>query len=192
MAYPDVWQETALVGITPIDGSADQYATITETIDIDMGDKDIEGITTIKGGRLTKFTPQADTSVTIELYPVDIGGQASGSGVAQLFHTTDANWDVSQPVSVNASLNREKYQVAVLLTEDSDVATAEAAATGNAYRFVFKNAYLTSYKPSYTDKVLKVTATFKVPAFNKAGTANITEESSDSGTTLVALSSYTS
>jgi len=191
MAYPDVWQETAIVGVTPTGGTAEAFATITETVDVDMGDKDIEGVATLKGGRLTKYTPQADTSVTLELYPVDIGGTASGSGVAQLFHTTDANWDTSQPISVNASLNRERYQIAVLWAESqpTDI-TAEGAATGNAYRFVLKNAVLTSYKPSYTDKILKVTATFKAPAFAKDGTANITEESSDSGTTMAALSAY--
>ena len=60
MAFPDAWEETAFVSITKLDGSEIQYMTITESIDINVGDNPGESIPTVSGGRLWKRSPQED------------------------------------------------------------------------------------------------------------------------------------
>ena len=91
------WSETALVAIAYYGNGSEtsndiQFATLMETIDIDMGDKDIDQIASLAGGRLVKKTPQDITTITLECYPVDIDAKGA-TGIAQLFHDTEANWD---------------------------------------------------------------------------------------------------
>ena len=69
----DAWMEEALVAISIIDGSDVQFAALTETIDFDVGEKDIEGIPLVNGGRVTKWNPEGDTTVTLEAYPLQAG-----------------------------------------------------------------------------------------------------------------------
>jgi len=192
------WSETALVAIAYYGSGSEtsndiQFASLTETIDIDMGDKDIDQVASIGGGRLVKKVPQDITTITLEMYPLDIDA-IGGTGVAQLFHDTKANWDSSEPLEVTSSRNRELYRIAILWTDDTSVTTGNGAVTSgsNAYRIIFAHAYCTSAKPSFTDGVLKVTATFKVPAFNPNGVGNIHEQSIDGTATLNALNTYNS
>ena len=49
---------------------------------------------------------------------------------------------------------------------------------------------LVSHKASYTDGILKVTATFKYPAFNKAGAVKMDRWDSGDQTALAAISTY--
>ena len=70
---PETWSELANVGITILGGSEVQFATITETVDIDLGDKDFDAIATLGGGRLVKFNPQDVTTITLEAYPLEAG-----------------------------------------------------------------------------------------------------------------------
>jgi len=71
MGLDGAWSETALVGIAAQGGTDVKFASITETVDIDIGDKDFDVIATLAGGRLVKFTPQEPTTITLEAYPVD-------------------------------------------------------------------------------------------------------------------------
>jgi len=187
------WSETAFVTITKYaagGGTDVQYAAITETIDIDMGDKDIEQLPTLIGGRVVKKIPQDITTVTFEGYPVDIDA-TGGTGVSVAFH--GGTWDTAEPLAVVSSINRDLFRIAILWTDDT-AATSGAgatAATTNAYRIIFAHAYMTSMKPSYTDGILKVTFAFKCPAFNKNGVALIKEDSGDA-TALTTLNTYSS
>jgi len=187
---PDTWSELGLVGITLLGGSEVQFATITETVDIDIGDKDFDAIATLAGGRLVKFNPQDVTTITLEAYPLEAGTAAgsTGEGFFHLMNTIDA----SQPQSIAVDHQRDKYQVVVLWTEDTTVTTASSAVTNSneAMRIVVKNGYFTGVKPAFTDGVLKFTVTFKCPPFNKAGTANVTMESTDGTGDLAAVGSY--
>jgi len=192
------WSETALVAVAYYGNGSEtnndiQFATLTETIDIDMGDKDIDQVPSIAGGRLVKKVPQDITTITFEAYPTDIDVKG-GTGLSQLFHTTEANWDASEPLQVTASRNRELYRIAILWTDDTSVTTANGAVSSgsNAYRIVFAHCYCTSMKPSFTDGVLKFTLSFKVPAFNPNGVANIMEQSTDGSASLNALNTYNS
>ena len=190
------WSETALVSIAYYGNGSQsnndmQFAALTETIDIDMGDKDIDQIVSVAGGRLVKKVPQDLTTITFELYPLDIDAKGE-TGISQIFHDISSNWDSSEPLEVSATRNRDLYRIAILWTDDTSVTTGNGAISSgsNAYRIIFAHAYCTSYKPSFTDGVLKVTATFKVPAFNPNGVANIHEQSTDSTAGISALSTY--
>lgn len=188
----DTWSETAYVAITEIDGTDIEFATITETVDLDIGDKDFDVINTLKGGRLVKFNPQEPSTITLEAYPVEAGtgSGTEGKGFEDLIHTGDT----SQPISVDFDRNRTKVRCVVLWTDDTTVTNATDAPTSGseAMRFVLKNGYVTSAKPSFTDGVLKYTVNMKFPAFNKAGDANGTIESTDGTEDLTAVSAYTS
>ncbi len=182
------WSETALVTITKLDGSNVEFAALTETIDIDMGDKDVDQIANVGGGRMVKKTPQDVTTLTFEGYPVDIDS-AGGTGVSQMFE--GGVWDTTEPMVAYSSLGRDLFRIAILWTDDT-AATSGAGSTSagtNSYRITFAHCWMNSMKPSFTDGILKFTFSFKCPAFNPKGTANIREESGDA-TALPTLSAY--
>jgi len=189
------WSETALVAIASPSGTDVKFAAITETIDIDIGDKDFDALATLSGGRLVKFTPQEPTTITFEAYPVEAGTEGMGSattgtGFFDLMNTIDA----AQPLAISVDRTRTKHRVAIMWTDSTSEtdATAEITATDSALRIVAADGYFTSVKPSFTDGVLKFTVTFKVPPFDKTGAANVKMESTAGSDTLAALASYTS
>jgi len=191
MSAPDTWSETALVAFTKRTGTQDvEFYTITETVDIDIGEKGFDAIATLAGGRLIKFNPQDTTTITLEAYPVEAGTDSgtTGKGFWDLMNTADTE----QPLSISADRVRDKYRLVILWTDDTTVTSATSAINLNqsGLRFVAKNGYITSVKPSFTDGVLKHTITFKCAPFDKDGTANIEIQSTD-GTATSSLATYT-
>lgn len=189
----DTWSETAKVAIAAQSGADVQFVTITETVDIDIGDKDFDVIATLAGGRLVNFKPQDVTTITLEAYPTEAGTDTgtTGKGFFDLVNTLDT----SQAVVVPVDRTRSKYRVAVMWT-DADV-NAEAqvvSPTNTALRVVASDGYFISAKPSFTDGLLKFTVKYKVPPFDKSGSANVKVESVSGSTTatLSPLASYTS
>ena len=174
----DTWTETCLIEITKKDDSPVQFAAITETVDIDQGDKDIEQIANLKGGRILKYVPQEITTITFEGYPLDVDS-AGGTGVSQMFQ--GYTWDTTEPMITKSSITRDKFQVAILWTNDTAATTASGttSTTTDAYRWWATNCRMVSCKPSFTDGVLKFTFAFKVAPFDRTGTAQINEESGD-------------
>jgi len=194
-AVDDAWMETCLIAISIQEGSDIQFAGVTETVDFDIGEKDIEGIPLVNGGRVTKWTPEGDSSITFEAYPLQAGTDTgtTGLGFYDLMHSVDA----SVPIRVVNDRDRDKYRVLVLWTNDPTPTTAQAA-TANTYsalRIGMADGHFTSVKPSFTDGILKFTVTFKVAAFDKAGAGNVMMEScagTSAGDVLPAVASYTS
>jgi len=191
----DAWMETCLVGISIIDGSDVQFASLTETIDFDIGEKDIEGIPLVNGGRVTKFNPEGDTTLTFEAYPVEAGTDTgtTGKGFFDLMHSQDA----SVPIRVSNDHERDKYRVLVLWTNDSTATTAQSTTAQNAsaLRIGVAEGMFTSVKPSFTDGVLKFTITYKCAAFDKSANNNVMVEScagSTASDVLPAVAAYTS
>jgi len=190
----DTWSELAKVAIAAQSGSDVAFQSITETVEIDIGEKGFDVIATLSGGRLVKFTPQEPTEITLEAYPVDAGTDSgtTGKGFFDLLNSADT----TQPILVSADRVRNKYRIAIMWT-DSTAAGAESAVvtpTNQALRIAAADGYFTSVKPSFTDGVLKFTITYKVPPFDKDGTANVRIESVSGSTTatMTALASYTS
>jgi len=191
----DAWMETCLVSIAAQAGTDIPFQALTETVDIDLGEKDIEGVPLVNGGRVTKWTPEGDTSITLEAYPLeagndDISAATAGTGFFDLLHVEDT----SQPAVITNSRTRNKYRIAIMWTDDTAVtnaASAVATTASTAMRVTAANGYITSVKPSFTDGILKFTIVFKVAAFTKAAAGQILMESCDATASLTALQSYT-
>lgn len=203
----DAWMETALVCFSPQVATAAsarnvQFAAITETIDIDQGEKQFEQIPLINGGRITKITPETETSVTLEAYPlyaghsggIISGSDTSGEGFFDLLHNEDTTASLQQ---ISVSRKRIKYRLVVLWTNKqaaTDATEVVVQPTNKALRFAAADGYIVSVKPSYTDGVLKFTIVYKATPFDAAGNANIAWASIGTGTgtvTMTALASYT-
>jgi len=194
-ATDDAWMETCLIAISKIGGSDMQFAGITETIDMDIGEKGIEGVPILNGGRVAKWAPEGDSTITFEAYPLEAGTDSgtTGHGFFDLMHSADN----SVPIRILNDRNRDKYRVLFLWTNDSTVTTAQSATTNtySAIRIGFADGYFTSVKPSFTDGILKFTITFKCTAFDKSANANVLAEScagASESDVLPAISSYTS
>jgi|6_EtaG_2_1085325.scaffolds.fasta_scaffold170009_2 hypothetical protein len=182
MAIPDSWSETAFVSIAIKSGSWQTFQALTETIDVDMGEKAVEWVPDIAGGRISKFTPQAETTVTLEAYPIEAGTAATtataGTGFFDLMY---ANTTTTQPQSITSSRDRLNVKIVLLWTTVSGTTTATeslaTATTDAALRMQFAEGYVTSIKPSFTDGIVKFTIEAKFPPFNKSGTSTQTFES---------------
>ncbi len=185
----DSWQETCLVAISAQGGADVAFQALTETVDIDNGEKDIEGVALVNGGRVAKWTPESDATITLEAYPVSVG-KPTGDGFFQLLYTST---DAAQPLLIAGDHSRAKYRMAILWTNDPTVTSATAVTTGSyeGMRMSFADGYFTSVKPSFTDGILKFTITFKVTAFDKAAATNKQFESTDGTGVLPALAAYT-
>jgi len=195
MAFPDAWEETAFVEIQEFGGSAIQFGAITDTIDINEGDVPGEGQPTLAGGRIWKQSPQEDGEITLEIYPVELD---TTSGVGLFQHYAGGTWDTEEPLitdtdwPASTSRTRDQFRIVVLWTNDASATTASGAtsASTDSIRFAAMGCRMTSHKASFTDGILKITATFKWPAFNKAGTVKMSRWDSGDQTAIEALSTY--
>ena len=194
-AIDDAWMETCFIAISKIDGSDVQFAALTETVDFDIGEKDIEGVPILNGGRVTKWSPEGDSTITFEAYPLEAGTSTGtiGTGFFDLLHTQDE----SAPIRITNDRKRDKYRILVLWTNDSTVTTAQStiANTYSAFRIGMADGHFTSVKPSFTDGLQKWTVTFKVAAFDKDAGGNVMMESCAGASTtdvLPVIASYTS
>lgn len=183
--YPDAWREVCKIGI--IQGTTcTEFAGFTEDITaMDWGEKDIEGLPLVNGGRVVKFTPMTDESITLKVYPVKADANTTES-VSQLFHPQTA-LDSTVPIVVNNSLTRNQFGI-ILLWATTLPATSQTVPGDSipAYRIQVINAYMTSYKPSFDDKIFSAEVTFKWAPFAKDGTKNKREESTDGSQPLAA------
>jgi len=195
MAAPDAWRQLAYVAIAKQAGSDVEFRSKIETIDISIGDRPIEGIALINGGRITKFNPEEDTEITLECYHAEAGTDTgtTGEGWFDLFYNTT---DTAQALRLtNATVEPQKLRVAILWTDDTTQTSAASQVVSGkaALRIVAADGYLTSVKPSFTDGILKFAVTFKIPPRDASANACVLIESLDaSATTMTALQSYTS
>jgi len=204
-AVTDAWMEKCLITVSKQGDSKDYHAAgMTETVDFDFGDKDIEGVALTNGGRVTKWNPEGDSTITFEAYPLQAGTTSDAvdnedlTGWDDLMYSEDSLNTVASAKNnrVKNDHNRDLYRVLFLWTNDTSAtsAAAETAADKSAYRLGAANGYFTSVKPSFTDGVLKFTITFKVVPFDKSGDGNLLKESaagSIAADALPAIANYT-
>jgi len=191
----DAWQRHAL--ITVEDGTtAVQIHALTETVDIDVGERDLDIINLLNLGQIPKHGSIGLTTVTFEGYCKEAGTTVAGTatGYWDLFAEKPAK-DASDPIAVSISNVLTRYRVSILWTNDGAATTASGAVTSGAtyfgMRFVIADCYCTAHKESFTDGVLKTTLTFKGVAFNASASARIKMESIDAtASALAALASY--
>ena len=176
-AYPDSWDELALVGIKrERDTNEVQFAGIIEDITgFDIGEKDIEGRALLNGGRAVRRIPMTDGELTLKLIPVGVA--LDGTGVLQHFHPQAVD-DTDDPYAVFNTQLRQKHRIVIVW---STVLPATAEAVGVAgeptQRVTISNAWLTTAPISFDDKSHTIEATFKWAPFTKSGTANVKFES---------------
>lgn len=193
------WSETCLVSIEPEGYGALLFQAMTETIDPDFGEKGVEYIPILSGGRITKYLPQEDTTITLELYPLYVGtvgwpatgATATATGV---FDILDGAADTADPVQVVMDHTRLPIRLSILWTDDTAATNAAGALATSKVgtRMSWADGFMTSVKPSFTDGILKMTVTCKFPAFNKSNTCCSYFESQTLTTTtsLTALTTY--
>ena len=186
------WSEFCKIGICAQSGSEVEFQSITETVDIDIGDKDFDVIATLGGGRVVKFSPQEPITITLEAYATQAGTAtgAVGQGFFDLMNTADT----SQPLQVSADRVRNPYRLVMLWTDDANnQAPSKSILSGkSALRIIAADGKFTSVKESFTDGILKFTIVYKVKPFDSSGNANFEVQSTDTTAAMDALSAYTS
>lgn len=186
MAFAESYQEVALLSIKT-SAATQNFALITESIELTTGDKNVEGIATMSGGRIMKWTPEGDTEITFKCYPVGAGRLADtdSNGFWQTFQPQATAID-TYPQNVSVSRFRNTYSVAMMWSR-SLPANAFAATTtsDSAFRTILRNAWVTKYKESFTPSDgLSADVTIVCPPFAKDGSVNITKESTDGSAVL--------
>jgi len=179
---PDAWKEVFLLDLIDSDDNVIQFEGLTEDITgFDLGEKDIEGIALVNGGRVVKFTPMTDESFTIKVYPVSAGisGEAAATGTQQLFHKQSTP-DTTQPIVVVNTITRQQFGL-VFLRATILPASASTLPAVNVVcrRTEVINAYMTKDSISWDDKMESAEIMFKWAPFNKLGVSNKRESSTN-------------
>jgi hypothetical protein len=205
MAAVTNWSEIAYITLTdqattPTDLN---FCALSESIEIDEGERPLETNYTLCGGKIIRSMPQDDTTITVKAYPIEAGNdgaagaEAVGKGFWDMFY--DSITTASGSVKVdNTTTTRKKYRCAVLWTSDTSSVNATrqiASPTYACLRWVGRNGYITKLAPSFeANGQLTVDMTMKIPSKQADGTANIQIDSLNGvdTATMVTLTSYVS
>ena len=106
-----------------------QFNSIVETADFDVGEKDIEGLALVNGGRVTKHTPEGDSSITFEVYPMEAG---AGEGFFDLLHGSE---DVVSGITTATTSDK--------LVDSSESFTTQGVRIGDRINNVTDTTYAT-------------------------------------------------
>ncbi len=191
----DAWQRQCLIEVTSSSSAIVRLHALTETVDIDMGERDLDKIDLLNLGQIPKHGGIGITTITFEGYPQEVATEttASGDGYFDIFAAAPISG--TQPADEEITNTITRYRVAILWTEDTtpDDASDATATSKKAMRFVIAECFCTSCKTDFTDGIAKQTLVFKGVAFDKAASANIKMESNDSSASggIPTLGSYT-
>ena len=189
---PGAWNEFALISIRVEGGSDISFESLTEDItDITFGEKDIEVKPMVSGGNVVRTIPMSEESITFKTIPITVGvdGESTATGVIQLFHP-QASGDSTMPIVVDNTTTRNKHRIVILMATTLPANAVTIPSSVRARRIQIFNAYMTSVKPSFDDKHWSCEVTFKWAPFDKDGTRNMTNESTNAGTALDAVTDY--
>lgn len=195
------WKEFCLIEIQRYDDTNKyMFGALTKSVDIPVGDKAIESTAVTTGGRIVKYTPEADTTITMEMFPVGAkANQSSPSGMLNWFfgdvaggtHHDGGSYYFNKPI-------RYQYRVAVLWSSLLALEVGNASRpvyvssaltnTGDHFRVSLWGAYMTKSPLAFTDNELTSTVEFVVPPYNNAGYQMIVAE--ESATVLPAMPNY--
>jgi len=187
--YQESWQEVALLSISN-GSSIMNFALITDSFEVQGGEKQIEGKPTVAGGRIVMWTPESDSEFTAKVIPVGVGKttDTSADGFWQWYQTPSSP-DNTFPQSVSNTKNRNTVSLAIMMASTlPSTAFATTSTSASAYRTTLKNAYITKYTESFsTTEGLSADITIKCPAYAKDGTSNVIKESTDGTGVLPAI-----
>lgn len=170
------WVSRALVAVEPKGGSVINMHAKTKGLDISGGEYDFKSEPNLAGGRMVVFSPESDYEVTID----DI--YFTQSDYDALILATGLTSKFAARVMVRCTI-----AFAVDAAED----VASEAITGECYRMVFKDGYVTSFTKKFEADtgVLVGTLKMKFPIRDLLGsTGNGSVEYN--ATSLPALSDY--
>lgn len=195
---PQAWEETAIMTIQKLAGTAYEFAVIIDEIDLPEGDYPGESIPTASGGRIWKQSPQEDGEISFTVYGYGLDTTAAQSLIQEF---NGGTWDTSQPMATDSTevagvqRTRDRFMVALMWTDDvAQVGANDVTSTADAtaLRFYAKECRIISHKASFTDKILKMSVTFKYPAMNYSGTTRCCAwESTNDGDGAQALPALT-
>lgn len=177
----DSWQRKALITVDDGTTAVNMHA-LTETIDIDMGERDYDKIDLLNLGQIAKHGPMGITTVTFEGYVLQAGTASAGTatGFWDLFADKPA-MDNSDPLTNVITNIVTRYRVSILWTNDGAATAGTTAVTsGTEYqgkRFMIADCTSVSCKDSFTDGVLKSTLVFKGTTFDSSAAGNVKVES---------------
>jgi hypothetical protein len=114
---PDTWREKCYVSITPqvatgATSTAVAIEGIVETVDIDVGEKGLDIVALVNGGRVVKFNPMEESTLKFEGYPVVV------ENLTQQFTGT---LDAVQPIISALTHTRTPLRVSIMWTDDDTV-----------------------------------------------------------------------
>ena len=138
----DAWQRQAYISVES--GTAAlpvkmQYEALSETIDIDTGERDYDKIELLNLGQIAKHGAMGIMTVTFEGYPLyagtpDTSGATRGtpkSGIAESYWEVFAqvgHMDTTDPITNTVTNDVTRYRVSILWTDDEiDTGTTSAA-----------------------------------------------------------------
>jgi hypothetical protein len=161
----DAWQRKAYISVESSATVKMQYEAMTETIDIDMSERDIDKIDLLNLGQITKHGQPGICTITFEGYPLyagtsDTSGATRGTpkgGLATGFWEFFANAghsDTAQPLDLDMSNTLTKYRVAILWTDDVDL-TGTLSAASNATPSVTAGATTAN---DHAGKIMRITS----------------------------------
>ncbi len=189
----DAWQRQCVIEVASDATHQVRLTAMTETVDIDMGERDLDKIDLLNLGQIPKHGAIGITTITFEGYPLEAATETSATGDGFFDIFASAPLISGQPHDVDMSNTLTRYRVAILWTNDTDVTDAadDVDSGDKGMRFVMADCFCTSCKTSFTDGVLKQTLVFKGICFDKAAATNIKMESCDATAAFVALGDYT-
>lgn len=201
IAFPEAWEEVALVAISRFPGTLEwRYGTIASPDDLEMGEPDYpgEGRPNLAGGRIWKQSPQEDGEFTLKITPIelDAANAANNKGLFQQF--AGGTYITSEPLTDDTTWaagidrTRDRFRVCVLWTNDpaATIASIATAASTDSLRFTALGCRIISHKTTFTDGIVETMVTFKYPAMNKLGTVRMFRWESGDQTALVTQGTY--
>ena len=180
--------------ISSIDGDADSVDVTSTAHGLVVGDIiEVSGTTNYNGPFVIATVPTDDTFTC-----TDQSHNVAGETVGFVTKISDAGQPLSTDLVSGTGIDRsrDRFMVAILWTTDTAINSAMDATTDTdktALRFYAKECRIISHKSSFTDGILKVTATFKYPAYSKDGTTknDAWQSTDDTDTTPLTALTYT-
>ncbi len=138
----DAWQRKAYISVETSATIKLQYEALTETIDIDTGERDLDVVNLLNLGQLPKHGAPGITTITFEGYPQQAGTFSTsgatrgtpGGGISNAYWDAFANvqnTDTSGEQDIDMATTLSRYRIAILWTDDPDVTgTASTSSDG--------------------------------------------------------------
>jgi hypothetical protein len=116
-ASPDTWREKCYISLTPQvaaggTSTAIAFEGLVETVDVDIGEKGLDIVALVNGGRVVKFNPMEESTLKFEAYP---------TVVDQITQHFVGATDAAQPIVAALTHSRTPIRASILWTDDTSI-----------------------------------------------------------------------